>query len=74
MKSQIKDQERRGLLLFRKEIDTIMKFKHGVGMSTLLQNVDLKKGSETKRDHVFELKFREKLAKISKVFLFSVSS
>lgn len=67
VKSQIKEHEKRGLVRFSKNIDAVMRLRHGFGMASLLQNVDLKNDKGVKRNHVSVSKLKTKLASVSKV-------
>ena len=67
VKAQIEEQEMRGLMMVRRDIDAIMRFRHGVGIASVLKNDDLQVGFGAKRDRIFEMKLKRTLASISKV-------
>lgn len=67
VKTQIKEQEKRGLMMFSRDIDALMKLRHGVGMSSLLKDIDVKNEIAAKRDKILDGKLKRKLASISQV-------
>ena len=73
MNSQIKEQEIQGLTMIRRDIEAIMRFRHGVGLASLLDDRDFRIESATKRNHVFESRLKRTLANISKVIFFFLS-
>ena len=63
----MEEQAMRGLMMVRRDIDAIMRFRHGIGIASLLENDDWQVGFGAKRDRIFELKLKRTLANISKV-------
>ena len=66
VKSQIKEQERRGLMLWKNDIEWMMRLRHGAGVSDLLERINQKQTQLSKR-HDIESKLRQKLKAIAEV-------
>ena len=53
--------------MIRRDVDAIMRSRHGFGIASVLNHGDFRKESETKRNHIFESTLKRTLAHISKV-------
>ena len=66
LKSRIKEQEKRGLILWKEDIEFVMRHKRGTGVGALLQEINRKPSAATKKNHIGSV-LENKLKKISKV-------
>eukprot|EP00794_Sanderia_malayensis_P016608 gene16608-18294_t len=66
LKKQIKEQEKQGLMLWKKDIEVIMRHKRGTGVGPLLSDISQKQSEMSKRN-LIESRLKSKLKRISEL-------
>ncbi len=74
LKSQIKEQEKRGLIIWKKDIELVMKHKRGTSVGALLNEINNPKQNILSKKDRIETKLKMKLRHISEVSFIHISS
>ncbi len=66
LKAQIKEQEKQGLILWKKDIESVIKHKRGTSVGALLKEINHKQSVVSKKSKL-ESRLQLKLRRISEV-------